>query len=160
MAAAGTAESPSDFGAIPLTTLSFAAGEAAKTITVVVNGDTELEPNETFSISLSNCNGCTIADDQGIGTILNDDPLPTVSINDVSLTEGDFGTKGFTFTVTRSGDTSGGSSVEYMTVDGTAISPSDYAAVPLTTLSFAPSETAKAITVLVNGDTVVEPDDT
>jgi len=159
MTADGTAVSPSDYTAVPLSTLNFAPGEATRTITVIVNGDGTLEADETFFIGLSNCAGCTVADDQGIGTILNDDGPPTVSINDLSLTEGDSGTKGFIFTVTRSGDLSGASSVDYMTVDGTAVAPSDYAAVPLSPVSFAPGEATKSITVLVSGDTVVEPDE-
>src|SRR5439155_306903 len=154
------AASPSDYAAIPLTTLSFAPGEFVASITVVVNGDTVAEADETFSLNLSNCSACTIAAGQGIGTILNDDGPPTLSIGDVSLTEGDSGTKGYTFTVTRSGDLSGASSVDYMTVDGTAVSPSDYAAVPLSTLNFAPGEATKTITVIVNGDSTLEAEET
>jgi subtilisin-like proprotein convertase family protein len=48
-------------------------GETEKTITVLVNGDTGEEPNETFVVNLSNAQGATIADGQGVGTILDDD---------------------------------------------------------------------------------------
>ena len=55
-------------------TLSFAGGETTKTISIIINGDTQAEPNETFFVDLSNAtNGATIADAQGVGTILNDD---------------------------------------------------------------------------------------
>src|SRR3989442_1792853 len=98
------------------------------------------------SLTLKKKKGCTIADDQGIGTILNDDGT-RVWITDVWLMEGAFGTKEFIFTATRSGDISGASSVDYMSADGTAVSPSDFAAVPLTTLAFGSGDSTKAITV-------------
>jgi predicted extracellular nuclease len=55
-------------------TLSFAVGEASKTVTVLVNGDTTFEPNETLVLNLSNATGpAVIVDGQGVGTIQNDD---------------------------------------------------------------------------------------
>src|SRR5437667_6655635 len=87
-------------------------------------------------------------------------PLPGISINDVTLTEGVSGTKNFDFTVTRSGDISSTSSVNFATADGTAtVANSDYVA-NSGTLSFAAGETTKTITIVVNGDTTVEPDET
>ena len=66
-----------DYTAITTTPLTFNAGETSKTITVVVNGDNKVESNETFFINLSNLNAngrnVTIADNQGQGTIANDD---------------------------------------------------------------------------------------
>jgi hypothetical protein len=162
------ATSPSDYTAIPLTTLSFAADETTKTITVLVNGDTEIEPNEIFNVNLSDCAGCTIGDflGVGVGAILDDDTPPPstfISINSVSLTEGDSGTKNFDFTVTRSGDTSGESTVDFATSppdENTAEPFTDYIEIPLTTLSFPADETSMTITVVVNGDTEIETDET
>jgi peptidyl-Lys metalloendopeptidase len=54
-------------------TLTIPAGATSGTITVTVNGDTEVEPNETFFVNLSNPTNATIDDAQGLGTILNDD---------------------------------------------------------------------------------------
>ena len=69
-----TATSPSDYISLPLDTLNFGAGgPLTQTVTVDVNGDTDLEPDETFFVDLSNCIGCNIVDSQGIGTITNDD---------------------------------------------------------------------------------------
>jgi len=62
-------------------TVSFAAGETTKTVTVVVNGDTKVEPNETFNVNLSTCVGCTITDNQGVGTIVNDDATTILNIS-------------------------------------------------------------------------------
>jgi len=58
-------------------TLTFTAGGSlTSTITVQVIGDTNMEPNETFFVNLSNCDGCLIIDSSGLGTIQNDDAPP------------------------------------------------------------------------------------
>ena len=54
-------------------TVSFAVGESSKTINVTITGDTRFEPNETFVVNLSSASGGTISDNQGKGTITNDD---------------------------------------------------------------------------------------
>jgi hypothetical protein len=54
-------------------TLTFAPGETQQTISVMVNGDDDDEPDEYFSVLLSNADNATIADGQGQGTIVNDD---------------------------------------------------------------------------------------
>ncbi|MGH7321116.1 MAG: Calx-beta domain-containing protein, partial [Candidatus Rokuibacteriota bacterium] len=69
----GTATAGSDYTAISLTPLTFAPGETSKPVTVLVNGDTSTEPNETFFVNLSSATNATIADSQGLGTITNDD---------------------------------------------------------------------------------------
>src|SRR5439155_5841312 len=68
-------------------TVTFVPGQTTQTITVLVNGDTKFEPNETFQLVLSGASNATIADSQGIGTIINDDLAPSISINDVAVTE-------------------------------------------------------------------------
>lgn len=63
-------------------TLILFAGQTTGTIAIPVNGDVTAEPNETFSVILSNPSNATIDDGQGIGTIVNDDgppPLPTAT---------------------------------------------------------------------------------
>ncbi len=83
----GTATAGSDYVAAS-GTLTFAAGTTTRTLPVTVNGDTTGEANETFHVNLSAASGATLADAQGIGTIVNDDSVPTLSINDISATEG------------------------------------------------------------------------
>ena len=54
-------------------TLNFPAGSTTQPIAITINGDTVIEPAETFRVLLSNATGASIADSVGIGTILNDD---------------------------------------------------------------------------------------
>ncbi len=87
---------------------------------------------------------------------------PSFAIDDVTMLEGNSGTTNFVFTVTLSGGAEAQQpiTVKYQTADGTATAPADYTALPLTTLSFAPGETSKQVSVVVNGETVVEANET
>jgi len=69
----GSAAAPSDYTAAGGSTITFAPGETSKTIAVPVKGDTAVEPDETFTVSLSNPVNTTIADGSATGTIRNDD---------------------------------------------------------------------------------------
>ena len=141
-------------------TVTFNAGETSKTIAVVVNGDTINEPDETFFVNLSNPVNATIADGQGLGTIINDDTsLPSVSINDVSVAEGNSGTTNAIFTVNLSAASGQIVTVTYSTANGTATARSDYVATS-GVLTFNPGETTKTLAVMVNGDTFSEPNET
>jgi hypothetical protein len=84
---------------------------------------------------------------------------PAFSIDDVEHSEGDSDATDYTFTVTKTGATNLDASVDYATVDGTAISPSDFTALSTGTLIFQPAETTKQVTVTVNGDTDFESDE-
>ena len=68
----GTATAGSDYTAAS-GTLTFAAGERTKTITVAIRGDTAIEANETFRVLLTNPANAFLADGEAIGTITNDD---------------------------------------------------------------------------------------
>jgi hypothetical protein len=159
----GTAAAGSDYAAVS-GTLGFVTGESAKTVNVIINGDATVEANENFAVNLSGATGATIADASGVGTIINDDatpppPLPTLSINDVSITEGNAGTTTANFTVTLSAAASSIVTVHYQTADATATSAGDYDDGNLT-LTFATGETTKAVSVTIHGDTAVELDET
>ena len=67
-----TATAGSDYTAAS-GTLTFIPGQTVATIAVTVNGDTDVEPNETFSVILSNAGDATLGNSQGAGIILNDD---------------------------------------------------------------------------------------
>ena len=154
----GTATAGSDYQAAS-GTLTFAPGETSKTITVLVNGDRLGEPNETFFVNLSSPTNATIADGQGVGTIVDDEPR--ISISDVTKAEGKKGqTTLFTFTVTLSAAYDQAVTMSFRTVNGTATtSDSDYVA-KTGTLTFAPGETTKTITIEVKGDSKREANET
>jgi len=97
-----------------------------------------------------------------IDDLIGPPPPPDVSIEDVTDAEGNSGTKSFNFVVTRSGDTSAETTVDFTTVVGTATDSgidADYA--PLNdSITFGIGETQKSITIQVNGDTTNEGDET
>jgi RTX calcium-binding nonapeptide repeat (4 copies)/Calx-beta domain len=168
-AVTGTGVNPADAtdfgGTLPTGTVSFAANEITKAITVNVSGDSDVEPDENFTVTLANPSGAAITTANATGTIQNDDTLPTIAIaadSSATATEGNSGTKAFTFTVTRSGDTSGSSTSDW-TVAGSGANPANATdfggTLPTGTVSFAANETTKAITVNVSGDSDVEPDE-
>uniref|UniRef100_UPI0035B5530E putative Ig domain-containing protein n=1 Tax=Xanthomonas hortorum TaxID=56454 RepID=UPI0035B5530E len=155
----GTATAGVDYVASSLTGQTIPAGSSSATFTVLVNGDTLSEPNETFFVNVSNISGASAGDVQGQGTIVNDDAQPALSIDDVSVNEGNSGTTTATFTVSLSAASGQTVSVNYATADGTATAGSDYVA-RSGTLTFAPGTTAQGVAITVNGDTAVEPNET
>ncbi len=137
-------------------TLNFAMGDDTETITVVLNGNTKVELNETFFVNLSNASNGAISDAQGVGTITNDDQA-TLTIDNVSKTEGDAGTQTYTFTVSVDNAVDVPYTVNVGTVDGTATAGTDYVA-NSTTLNFAGTAgESHTFEVTVNGDMLVEP---
>ena len=107
-----------------VTSLTFNPGETSKTIALDIIGDTINEPTETFTVKLTGVTGGIIdptpGANIGTGTILDNDPLPTVSIADAHITEGDSGTSAMTFTVSLSAASGQTVMVNAATLDGTA----------------------------------------
>ena len=161
----GTAIAGSDYVATSgtLTFPATSAGTSSQTVTVLVTGDTVFEGDQTFFLNLSApTGGATIGDAQGIGMITNDDAAPTLTINDVTVSEA-AGTA--TFTVTRTGASEVESTVGYATAPGTAVSTAGGPGTPDFTatggtLTFDPSLAATAtqtVTVALIDDNVYEP---
>ena len=90
---------------------------------------------------------------------LSPPPPVELSINDVSVTEGQSGTTNAVFSVTLSAASSSTVTVGYATADGSASAGSDYVA-QTGNLSFTAGQTSKTIIVAVNGDTAVESNET
>jgi hypothetical protein len=150
----GTATAGTDYTATT-GTLTFAAGDASKTVSVATTDDGALESNETLLFTLSSPSGvATLVDAQATGAILNNDGI-TFAIDDVAAVEN--GTA--MFTVTKSGTTASSSTISYATADNTATSTTDYFATS-GTLTFAPSETTKSIIVAIRDDTIHEATET
>jgi diadenosine tetraphosphate (Ap4A) HIT family hydrolase len=138
--------------------ITFGEKETKATVTVQVHGDNTIEPDETFSVRLTQPLHATIQDNTGVATIVNDDG--TISIADASVMEGNAGTTDLVFKVSLSVAATEKVTVNYHTTDGTAtVANNDYVAAS-GTLSFAPGETSQNVTVVVNGDTKLEGDET
>jgi LEA14-like dessication related protein len=154
----GTATSPADYQSTS-GLLTFNPGDLTKTIVVAVKGDTLDEPSETFFVNLSTATNAVLVDNQGQVTISENDPAPSLSINDISVAEGDSGTTTANFTVTLSAASGQMVTVSYATADNTALAGSDYQAAS-ETLTFNPGQTAKSIPITINGDTTSEQNET
>ena len=106
--------------------MSFAAGESSKIITINVAGDTTVESNEGFSVTLSNPGaGTGLGTASANGVIRNDDTSLSIAATSADKPEDDLGVTPFTFTVTRAGDLSGAASVDWA-VSGIGVLDSDF----------------------------------
>jgi large repetitive protein len=156
--AAGTATAGTDF--VSATgSRTIAAGATSTTIAVTVNGDSVSEGNETFTVTLSNPANATIADGSGQGTITDDDPLPTLSVNDVSVIEGNTGATTATFTVSLSAASGKTVTFDWATAAGTATPGTDFATAN-GSRTISAGTTSAAIAITVNGDVVNEANET
>ena len=139
-------------------TLTFDAGTTQLPIEVQTSEDSDDEPDEAFTVRLSNPNGATLADDSGSGTITDDDDamnaLPTLSIDDASADEGETAS----FEVTLTGTSTQTVTVDYETVGGTAVENTDYTRA-FGTLTFAVGTTQRTIAVQTSEDSDDEPDE-
>jgi hypothetical protein len=139
--------------------LSFAPGTTSQQITVPILGDLINEVNETVNVDLTQPVNATIADSRGVITIAENDPLPDVTIDDISVTEGNSGTKTANFTISLSRASSRQVRVNYATADGTATAGTDYTA-RSGNVTFAAGVTTMTLAITVRGDTTLEPDET
>jgi hypothetical protein len=154
----GSAVEPGDYQANS-GTVTFIAGDVSETVSVTVNGDTQFEPDETLAVDLTNQTNSFMGDTHGDGTISNDDPLPSVSISDVSVTEGNSGTRTAAFDVTLSAASGTSADVTWTTTDGTALAGPDYVA-GSGIVTFAPGDVSESVSVTIKGDTIDEPNET
>lgn len=149
----GTTATPgSDYDAVS-GRLTFAPGETAKAILVPVHGDQAVELDETFQIRLHNPKGAKISDGSALVTI--QDSSPRVTIYGFGGSEAS-GTVTFGVYLSAASDLL--VTVNYYTYDGDALAGQDYVSAS-GTLTFAPGETTKTITVDVIGDTIPEADE-
>ena len=151
-----TATAGSDYRAAS-GSVTFAPGEDTKTISVAVIGDVVDEPNEVLLVTLSPEANASVPGSPARGTIGDDDEVPTLSIGDATVTEGNSGSTAAVFTVTRTPG-AGTSTVAWATSAGTA-GAADFTAAS-GGISFAAGETSKTISIAVLGDTLDETDET
>src|SRR5207248_1017355 len=132
------------------------------TVRIDVIGDTIIELDETFSVTLSNPGGGAVIGRQtGTATIRNDD-ANKLSVSNASVIEGDAGTSALVFTVSLAEPANQPVTVVVNTADGTATAADhDYAPIRGLVLTFLPGDPlSQTVTVAVNGDTTIEADET
>lgn len=150
----GTAGQPADYlaksGVVKFN------GKGSRKVAITVVSDAVDEFDETFFVRLSNPQNLIIADGEGVGTMLDDDPLPVLSTSDAVVPEGNAGeTTMASVDVTLTGLTEKTVHVDYATADGSATMPDDYSAAS-GTLTFAPGETVQSVQFPIVGDDAVE----
>ena len=153
-----------DYAGVAADTLTFLPGQTDLTIDVIVNGDLKLEGNETFVVDLTGAGNATIADAQAVGTILNNDPVPQISIGDVTKVEGT-GLSGtftnFVFPVTLSNPRDTDVTVTRATANGSAVAGAynvgDFVGPAPSVLILPAGSVAGSVTVQVHPDTLIEP---
>lgn len=143
-------------------TITFIAGTQSQAITIPIVNNSQVEAEESFYVNLSHIQseGANVAfsDSQGEVSIQDDDQtvIPLLSIDDLAVNE-DAGTA--TLNVSLSSAIPTTVTVDYITANNTAVSPSDYLA-RSGTVSFNPLETAKTITIPIFDSGTVEDDET
>lgn len=156
----GTATSGADY--LPTSgTLTFAAGETERTFSVPIVDDALNEDDETVILRLSapSSNLSFGEPNTAVIKIIDDDPLPTVSVNDVTVGEGDSGTTNAVFTITLSAPSGRTVTVPVATQPITATAGVDYRSVSGQVI-FSAGQTVRTVAVAVIGDTIVEPNET
>ena len=152
-----------DFGGTGF--IDFAAGETTQTLGLTLIDDTIVEPDETFSIVLTNPNGLTIPQPSLTLTILNDDEGPpttgpTLPVVTVSAPPTNEGLIGLVVTFTLDSPAVGGETVNFALPSGTAINGVDYNDYPGGFVEFSPGDTSQDLVLTLIDDTIVEPDET
>jgi titin len=155
----GTATAGSDYTATS-GTLSFGAGETSKTFNVPITNDTLAEGNETVQLSLSTPGGGATLGSPATATltIIDDDTAGTLQFSAATYSIAE-NAGSATITVTRSGGSASGVTVNYATANGTATAGSDYTATS-GTLNFGAGETSKTFSVPITNDTFAEGNET
>ena len=171
----GSSANPADAadfgGAFPSQTVIFLAGETSKTVTINVSGDTVVEPDEQFTVTLGNptnatTTNTTFTNTTATGTIADDDTATiSLGVNPISVVEDGISNLVYTFTRTG-GDTTAELIVNY-NVGGTAALATDYSQTGATTftastgtVTFAPNATTATVTIAPNIDQIFESDET
>jgi hypothetical protein len=150
-----------DMGDLPYTGefITMEAGEASRTVLIPIYGDGDVEPSETFFVNLYAFDLVEITDNQGVGTIVNDDPTVQVVLTDHFFfeTDADSTSSFLEFATFSPGEAP--FEVHLRTVDGTAIAGSDYSPVDVV-VTVQPGETLTAVPITIFGDVDVEADET
>ncbi len=154
---AGTA-APGDDYAAAAGTATIATGQSSAVVTVATVHDSLDEANERLSLEISDPTGAVVAVDRAVGLIIDDDPPPTLTVDDPEANENGDGTP-LVFTVALSEPSGQEVRVDYATADMTAVAGDDYTAVSAT-LTIPAGDTAAAIDVELVDDATAESPET
>jgi 6-phosphogluconolactonase (cycloisomerase 2 family) len=159
--AAGTAQGGIDFVEVaPGTVGTIGAGNTSTALNVTVKGETFQEDNETFFVNLSGPSAnAVILDGQALGTILDDDRPPAISIADAAVIEGDSGDSLLVFELTTTRPINQPITVNWATAEGSADAPTDFDQ-DSGTATFVATSTSTQVEVTVHGDELDEDDET
>ena len=155
----GTAAEGTDYLAANGTLTFSPGGPGEQTITVTALGDIVNEIHETYSVELTNLVNANFTNDTGTGTITDDDG-PKLTIDDVTVTEGDSGTVDAVFTVSLTEAATQTITVDWATSGDSALSSVDFDAASGTLTFEQGGPTSQQVTVTVNADTIDELDET
>ncbi|ETX26515.1 Calx-beta domain-containing protein, partial [Roseivivax isoporae] len=142
--------------------VTFAEGETSKTVSFRIDGDDVNEPDESIVLEAFSVEGATMAGGAPVlrstGWILDDDggSTPSVFVSRPIVVEGDNGTRTANFELSLSRPAPAAFSIDYETLEGSATEGVDYEA-KSGTLTFVEGQTMAAVSVVINGDTEVEP---
>ncbi|POY35329.1 hypothetical protein C3K47_16220, partial [Solitalea longa] len=146
-----------DFVGIAVNTITLLPNQTSATVNISINGDTKYENDETFSVSLQSPQFANLGTKStGVGTIINDDILPVITIQGVIVNE-NAGT--VSLTLTKTGTTDFGSTVNYSTANGLAVAPGDFTNAS-GSVTFLANETTKTISIPIINDVLVETPET
>ena len=152
----GTATEDEDYTDGGSGTVTFAPGETEKSITLGTLDDTVDEENETVEVTLQDGDAHDLGTSVATGTITDNDGAPTVSVADVTAAED----ASLVFAVILSHASSRRITVDYAVTPGTAAENDDYGGTLSGTVTFAPGEMSKSLTLDLVDDTAAEPDET
>lgn len=151
----GSAVAGSDYLPASIPGLVIAAGQTSATVAVTVNGDLEVESNETFTVNLSNPVGANVAGSQAVGRIVNDD-FPILSVADATIQEGNAGQQTMTFRLTLAHAIDTPVRFDIATSSGTATGGSDFVAKSLSNRLLDAGRTSAVFEVAIMGDQQAE----
>jgi hypothetical protein len=155
-----------DYNGIGSQTVTFPAGSIAnETVDVTINNDNKVEADEVYNVTIGSLaasgRNVNLGTSTRTGTIINDDAAVVTLSGGIAQNEGNTGTTAYLFTATLNNPVQGGFSVAYTTNDGTATAADNDYTDNDGSLSFTGTAgEAKTFTVLVNGDLIIEADET
>lgn len=155
----GTAVSPTDFVGVTNQTLVIPAYQTKANLNVAVRGDLNIEQDETFTVRILSATNATLNDSVGIGKIVNDEVVSVSLDKNITLSEGNYGTKTADFVLRLSKPSAIPVRVTFNTLNGTATNGNDFFGINRV-INFAPNQTTAIVRVPIRGDLTFEANET